>query len=218
MTLMKSVVVADGSVLLDTTERITAAMLPAIKAYRFNGQPVAGILRYVSLYQVNENYDISPDESQLIVDNFQYFGLVQHCLRAQTGKSTWTASPQLGALKGLTAKGHADLVLYPDDSMLAYDDEDVSGDIIGEINAWAANVGRPSLVYTGYAPGMTEQELYDALPDVHAYWGAAGAWDVAVRGVCMRQHQTVVIGGVGFDPNIASADKLGGRAVLATAA
>ena len=216
--MMKSIIVPDGSLLLDTTEKITAAMIPTIKAYRYNGKAVDGIIRYVSLYNVNTNYDISIDEAQLIVDNFEIFGLVQHCLAAPKGKATWTASAQLGSLKGLTAKRHADLVLYPDDSMLTYDNEDVSGPAADEINAWVANVGRPPLLYTGFCPGMTEQELYEALPDVHCYWGAAGAWNVAVRGVAMRQHQTVVIGGVGYDPNIAEADKLGGRIVFATAA
>lgn len=216
--MMKSIVVADGSVLLDTTAKITPAHVQAIKAYRYNGKPVDGIIRYVSIYQVNTVYDIDPGEAQLIVDNFQYFGLVQHCLSASHGNATWTASAQLGSLKGLTAKRHADLVLYPDDSMLTYDNEDVSGDASGEINAWVPNIQRPALVYTGFCPGMTEQQLYNDLPDVHCYWGAAGAWNVAVRGVAMRQHQTITIGGVEYDPNVANADNKGGRVVFATAA
>lgn len=65
---------------------------------------------------------------------------------------------------------------------------------------------------------MTEQQLYNDLPDVHCYWGAAGAWNVAVRGVAMRQHQTITIGGVEYDPNVANADNKGGRVVFATAA
>jgi hypothetical protein len=218
MAAMKSAVVFDGAILLDTDEKITPARVQQIKAYRYGGKPVDGIIRYVSLYNVNENYDIDPGEAQLIIDNFQYFGLVQHCLAAPKGQATWTASAQLGALKGATAKKHADLVGYPDDSMLAYDDEDVSGDIIGEINAWAASVARPSLLYTGFCPGATEQELYEQLANVHCYWGAAGAWNVAVRGIAMRQMESVFIDGIAYDPNVADADKLGGRVVFATAA
>jgi hypothetical protein len=217
MAAMKSAVVFDGAVLLDTTAKITPAHVQQIKAYRYNGKPIDGLIRYVSLYKVNESYDIDPNEAQLIIDNFQYFGLVQHCLRPQTGQATWTANAQLGALKGATAKKHADLVLYPDDSMLAYDDEDVSGDIAGEIDQWVENIKRPPLLYTGFCPGMTEQELYN-LPTVHCYWGAAGAWNVAVRGIAMRQHQTITIDGVEYDPDVASADNLGGRVVFATAA
>lgn len=217
MASMKSIVVADGVVLVDTIAKITSAHVQAIKAYRYNGKPVDGIIRYVSLYNVNVSYDIDPDEAQLIVDNFQYFGLVQHCLRPQTGQSTWVANAQLGALKGATAKKHADLVGYPDDSMLGYDDEDVSGPIASEIDAWVDSIGRPPLLYTGFCPGMTEQELYE-LPTVHCYWGAAGAWNVATRGIAMRQHQTITIDGVEYDPDVAEADKLGGRVVFATAA
>jgi len=215
---MKSSVVFDGALLLDTTAKITPARVQAIKAYRQNGKPVDGIIRYVSLYSVNENYDIDPNEAQLIIDNFQYFGLVQHCLRAQTGQATWLASAQLGALKGATAKKHADLVGYPDDSMLAYDDEDVSGPIAEEIDAWVDHIERPALLYTGFCPGLSEEQLYADLPNVHCYWGAAGAWNVAVRGIAMRQHQTITIDGVEYDPDVAGADKLGGRVVFATAA
>lgn len=218
MTAMKSVVIPDGTLILDTDEHITPAMIAKIKAYTWNGKSVAGLIRYVSLYNVNTNGDISPDEASLIVDNFEYFGLVQHCLEAPKGSSTWTASSQMGALKGLTAKKHADLVGYPSDSMLAYDNEDCSGDVAGEINAWVANSGRPPLLYTGYAPGLTEQQLYEELPNVHCYWGAWGIWNVAVRGIAMRQQRQVEIGGIYFDPNVANADHLGGRVVLATAA
>lgn len=216
--MMKSIIVPDGSLLLDTTARITPAMISAIKAYRWNGLSVAGIIRYVSLYSINTNYDISPDEANLIVGEFEIFGLVQHCLAAPRGQATWTASAQLGALKGLTAKKHADLVIYPNDSMLTYDNEDVSGPAADEINVWVGNIGRPPLLYTGFCPGMTEQQLFDDLPDVHCYWGAAGAWNVAERGVAMRQHQTITIGGVEYDPNVANADNKGGRIVFATAA
>jgi hypothetical protein len=217
--MMKSIVVPDGSVLLDTDGKITAAHIAAIKAYRYKGTPVAGIIRYVSLYQVSTGFDIDPAEAQLLLDNFEILGLVQHCLQAATGSTGWTASVALGGVKGAIAKKHADLVGYPTDSMVAYDDEDVAdGDIAGEIGAWVANLGRPPLLYTGFQPGLTPQQLWE-LPSVHCYWGAAGDWTVAECGVAMRQqYPSVNIGGVLFDVNVASADQKGRRVVFATSA
>jgi hypothetical protein len=216
---MKSIVVPDGSLVLDTNAKLTAAVLAAVAAYRdADGRSVFGIERYVSLYTINTREDIDPVEADMILDHVPALGLVQHCLAAPPGKTVWTASVAQGLKKGQTAKQHADLVLYPDDSQLSYDNEDCDGDVSGEINTWVDQIARPPLLYTGFAPGLTEQELYD-LPDVHCYWGAAGAWNVAVCGVAMRQHYpAIVIGDIEFDVNIATADKLGRRVVLATAA
>lgn len=223
--MMQSFVVPDGSILLDTSGKITPHMIPALKAWRvpsghLAGQPAIGVIRYVSLYQVNQVTDIDPVEAALILDNFDCFGLVQHCLAAPHGQRGWTASPQLGALKGVVAKKHADLLAYPDDSMVAYDDEDViGGDIAGEIDKWVDGLGgRPPLLYTGFSPGLTSHQLWE-LPTIHCYWGAPGPWDVDVCGVAMRQqYPSVTIGGMFFDVNVASADAKGRRVVFATAA
>lgn len=214
---MKSFIVPDGTLLLDTNSKIFPHVIPSLLAFRDSaGRKIGGIIRYVSLYQVNTRGDIDPIEAQLIIDNFECLGLVQHCLAPPPGKKVWTAVASLGVLKGQTAKKHADLVGYPSDSMLSYDNEDCEGDVAGEIDAWIAQIARPSLLYTGFCPGLTEQQLYERNAD--AYWGAAGAWDVATSGVAMRQHYPeITIGGVSFDWNLATADKLGRRIVLATA-
>jgi hypothetical protein len=123
-------------------------------------------------------------------------------------------------MKGQVAKRHADLVGYPSDSMLSYDNEDCDGDVRGEIDAWIEKIARPPLLYTGFCPGLTEEQLWE-LPTVHCYWGAAGTWGPTHCGVAMRQHYSnppLIIGGVEFDWNVASADALGRRVVLATAA
>jgi hypothetical protein len=215
---MRPIEVPDGSLVLDTNQKLTATVLADVAAYRDKeGRSVFGIERYVSLYTINTHGDIDPVEAGLILSHVPALGLVQHCLEPPKGKTVWTASVADGVKKGQTAKSHADLVAYPSDSQLSYDNEDCDGDVSGEINAWVNQIARPPLLYTGFAPGLTEQELYD-LPDVHCYWGAFGAWNVAVCGVAMRQgYPAITIGGVEFDVNIATADKLGRRVVLATA-
>jgi len=215
---MKSIEIPDGSLILDTNSPLSDAVLKAVAAYRDpEGRPVFGIARYVSLYKINLTTDISPAESRRILAHVPALGLVQHCLAAVPPSKTWTAVASLGTLKGQTAKRHADLVDYPSDSMLAYDNEDCTGDVKGEITAWVEQIARPPLLYTGYAPGLTPEELW-LLDSIHCYWGAAGNWGPTECGVAMRQHYPpITIGGVEFDWNIASADALGRRVVLATA-
>lgn len=215
---MKSIEVPDGSLILDTDSKLTPAVIKAVAAYRDpQGRSVFGVERYVSIYQVNTLRDIDPNEAACILDMLPALGLVQHCLAAPPGKKVWTAVADLGTVKGQIAKKHADLVEYPSDSMLSYDNEDCDGDVAGEIGNWVSEIGRPPLLYTGFAPGLTSEELWE-LPTVHCYWGAAGTWGPTHCGVAMRQHYPgIVIGGVEFDWNIAQADALGRRVVLATA-
>jgi hypothetical protein len=217
---VKSIVVPDDSLILDCNTKLTAATLAEVVKYVGpNGKKPFGIFRYTSLYKIDFTHDIDPLEAQRITGNGLALGLVQHVLAAPPGEKGWTATAQLGSVQGTTAAKHAGLVGYPEDSMLGLDDEDIeAGDAVGWANAWVeAAEPWPTLLYTGFSAGMTPEELYE-LPGIHAYWGAAGEWNVATRGVCCRQHYpSVEIGGVAFDWNIASADKLGGRLVLACA-
>jgi hypothetical protein len=217
---MKSVVVPDGSILLDTSQKLTASVIAAVKKMgTWNGMPIVGFIRYVSLYTINTNYDISTPESDLVLGSGYYLGLVQHCLEAPKGHTGWTASVQQGQLKGQTANNHANLIVYPSDSMLGYDDEDVeSGDIAGEITTWVEQISpRPPLAYVGFAAGLNSAQLW-ALPSVHGYWKDAGPREVDNCGFMLEQQAQISIGGMPFDPNIARADKLGRRVVFAQAA
>jgi hypothetical protein len=215
---MRSLVVPDGALLLDCDTKLSAAVLSEVAAYRSpQGRPVFGIERYVSIETIDLGRDIDPLEAQRILGAVPALGLIQHCLSAPAGQPTWTGSPARGAAAGAVAAQHADLVDYAADAMLGYDNEDCSGDAAGDIDAWCRAQSRPPLLYTGYAPGLTPQQLWER-PMVHCYWGAPGAWSVAQCGVAMRQHYPgIVIGGVTFDWSLASADLLGRRVVLATA-
>ena len=216
---MKPIEVPDNSLVLDTDVPLSDAVLEEVAAYRDSeGRSVFAIIRYVSLYKINPVWDISLAEAGRILAHVPALGLVQHCLAAQPPAKGWTAAPKNGALKGAIAKQHADLVGYPSDSHLSYDDEDVSsGDIAGEISQWCAAIARPPCLYVGFAPGLSPDELWE-LPEIHIYWGAAGNWGPSTCGVAMRQHYPEIhIGHVPFDWNLATADKRGRRLVLATA-
>lgn len=217
---MQPIVVPDGALVLDTDTKLTVADLEEVAMYVDpEGRRVFGIERYVSLGDPNFEADIDPVEAGNILTYVKALGLVQHCLAAPPGSRGWTASSALGAAQGAAAARHADLVGYVQAAMLAPDNEDIaSGDAVGWANAWAIASTWTTLLYTGFSPGMTPQQLYD-LPDYHCYWGAAGAWDVAVCGVAMRQQApSIKIGRVTYDVNIAQADRLGRRIVLATKA
>ena len=215
---MRSFEIPDGSILIDTDSKLSDAVLDAVLAYRDpEGRSVAGIFRYVSLYQIDFARDIDPLEAARITSRGLALGLIQHCLAAPPGKSGWTPSGQLGAAQGVTAARHANLVGYPTDAHLGFDDEDVEGgDIETHIAQWVEKVAPwPPLLYTGFAPGLSPEGLW-LLPTIHLYWGAAGNWGPAVCGVaCRQRYPSITIGGVSFDWNLASADAKGRRIRMA---
>lgn len=132
--------------------------------------------------------------------------LVQHCRGG-----SWVASAEQGAADGQHAAEYATAQDYPDDCHLTVDDEAVRNpgpDAIAHFKAWCAQWKTPML-YEGFSPGMTPTQVYD-LPDVNAYWGAYGPWNVANRGVRARQGLTLIHCGVGVDPDRIAPDNFGG--------
>lgn len=132
--------------------------------------------------------------------------MVQHCR-----SGAWVASAEQGDADGQHAADYAAAQGYPSDCHLAVDDESLKNpgpDAIAAMTAWAKHPGNP-LLYEGFAPGMTPDEEYE-LPDVRAYWGAYGPWNVSTRGVCCRQGLPIVLAGLQVDPDHAAPDNLGG--------
>lgn len=129
--------------------------------------------------------------------------LGQHCR-----SGSWTASTELGAADGSAAAEYADSIGYDASCHLAADDESVKNGAAPHFTSWCSKVQTPML-YTGFAPGMTPDELY-ALPDVSAYWGAYGPWNVSRRGVRVRQGLTVPHCGVQVDTDRIAPDNFGG--------
>lgn len=209
----------DGAIILDTDTKLTLARLRAIDEAL--AEPVWGIVRYVSVSKIDLGADIDPVEAEIIT-TFQgkhiitpALGLVQHAL-----EPGWTASPILGTAMGALAAEHASLVGYTGD--LFFDDEgagSVGPPVAAVLDAWGLAVVQVASagLYIGYDPGLDPDELW-ARPSFHVYWGAAGPWTVDNCGVAMRQELPKLVGGTMCDRNVAQADKMGRRVVLASAA
>lgn len=214
---MRPIIVPDGSLILDTDQKLTIAQIKAIAKTTYQGRKPFGIFRYLSLYQINTKADLDPEEASAITGEGLALGAVQHAL-----DPGWTASAQLGQTLGTVALRHAQLVGLPETMHISQDDEGAgnSGTPVRDCYiAWnavlAGGIFAP-LQYVGYKPGLTPEELYD-IPNVHGYWGAPGAV-VATRGFFLRQGLTITLPGLGqFDPNDAHADALGGRLIMAAA-
>ena len=132
--------------------------------------------------------------------------MVQHCR-----SGAWVASAEQGAADGKCAAEYAAAQGYPPDCHLAVDDESLKNpgqDAIAHMTAWARCWPTPML-YEGFAPGMSAEQEYE-LPDVSAFWGAYGPWNVAKRGVRCRQGLQFTLAGIGVDPDHAAPDALGG--------
>lgn len=186
----------------DTNTRQSPGQLEALKA-----QGYGGIARYVSLHMPSSSADITAAEVENIMQAGMGLWLVQHVLYPG-----WHASADLGTELGQAAQAHARQVGYLPGAHLALDLEGCASagqPVIDYVNAWADAVRSvyPVLLYVGYAAGLTPDELFHALPDVHAYWSDFGRRSVSVRGFCVRQHPQV--GAV--DPDTLQADQLGGR-------
>ena len=177
-----------------------------------NGKFLEFCWGYAPLPGNSSSWDITGPRMRAIADMTNGAGvkpkvlIVQHCR-----KGSWTASDEQGAADGQHAAEYAAAQDYTDDCHLAPDDESLKNpgpDAIAHFTAWCSKWTSPC-VYEGFAPGMTPDQEYD-LPDVTAYWGAYGPWNVSKRGVRCRQGITIVHAGVSLDPDHASPDNFGG--------
>lgn len=154
-------------------------------------------------------WDWSEERIRAACDAGFLVGVVQH-----PRGGLWTASAELGLNDGKTAAEFAARVGYPTDCHLAFDDEAVANpgpDAVAHVYNQAkgySEYGAPA-TYEGYEPGLSQLQQYED-PYVTRYWGAYGAWEVAVRSVCCRQGPTLKINGVAYDLDHFFADKKGG--------
>jgi hypothetical protein len=209
--------VPDGSLVVDTSARLSAAQAAALAAASWQGRPVVGVIRYVGLSSIPWPGDVSAAELDAILDAGLLLGLVQHCRRPDPGSATWhTTGAPMGSQDGAAAVSCARRAGYLAGCHLACDLEDCGSSaalVTEHVEAWADEVsaaGYLPLLYVGFCAGLDADQLY-ALPGFAAYWCDAGPRAVSVRGFCLRQHATVSLAGLGVDPDVASADALGGR-------
>ena len=151
-------------------------------------------------------WDMTAAQLTLACDMGWLVWLVQHCRGG-----SWVASAEQGAEDGEAAATYANSIGYPTGCHLAADDEAVRSpapSAFQHFTAWCSKWPTP-MIYEGFSPGMSPEQEYE-IPDVQAYWGAAGPWNVATRGVRARQGLTVVHCGVEVDPDWLAPDHLGG--------
>jgi hypothetical protein len=186
---------------------LTDEQLAALaKATLPNGQRIRFLWGYVPLPGNSSKWDMTAERLRAVCDAGFVALLVQHCR-----SGSWTASEATGISDGLHAAGYAAGIGYGADCHLAMDDESLRNpgpDVFKHVTGWCKQYGAPC-IYEGFDPGLTPDQEYE-IPDCQRYWGAYGPWNVSVRDVCCRQALGITINGVGYDPDHAFPDKLGG--------
>jgi Domain of unknown function (DUF1906) len=196
----------------DTDTKLTAKSAAALRAATYEGQAIEFAIRYVSIGQESDD-DITAEEVDIILGANLALLLVQH-----VRNPGWVPSTAQGKIDGTQAAKNAAAVGYAKGCHLIVDLEGVlpgtsAAVVVQYVNAWADAViatGYQAMVYVGYDTMLTPEQLYEDLPNVHAYWSDFGDREVAIRGFMMKQlTDTVDLEGVGIDPDKIMADNKG---------
>jgi hypothetical protein len=206
---------------VDTDAKLTAESAKALRAATYEGNPIEFIIRYVSI-GLEGGWDITAAELVSILAAGLALLLVQH-----VRDPNWVPSAERGTSDGTEAGKNATTVGYAKGCHLVVDLEGVlpgtsAATVIAYVNAWALAViaaGYLPMVYVGYNTMLSPDQLYEDLPNVHAYWSDYGARSVAVRGFMMKQlTNTTNLPGVpfGIDPDKIMPDNKGDLPVWMT--
>jgi Rv2525c-like, glycoside hydrolase-like domain len=212
---------APDCLVVDTSQPVGAELAQRLYTTTLLGLRIQGVGQYVGLH-TNGPWDITQERLAAILETGLAVWLIQHCFEGKSPANPgWTASAALGAELGVNARRNANLVGYAEGAHLVLDLEGCASSgapVVDFVNAWADQVKDvfSPLVYVGYDCGLSAEQLYEALPDVHAYGSDAGPREVATRGFVWKQHPetTLHLGTVGdlrVDPGTLRADALGGR-------
>ena len=205
---------AHASYGVDTDARLTAQSALQLRAANYQGNPLEFVARYLSI-GAEGGEDLTAEEVGWIMAANLALLVVQHVRNPD-----WVPSADQGTKDGAEAGKNAEAVGYTKGCHIVVDLEGVepgtSADVvIGYVNAWATAIlaaGYQPMLYVGYSTMLTSEQLYEALPDITAYWSDFAARQVAVRGFCMKQlTNTTTIPGVPFqvDPDKIMADDMG---------
>jgi len=207
---------APDCLVIDTSEAVTPELALRLAQTNLLGLSIQGVGQYVGLHDGNGPNDITPERLRGILDAGLGLFLIQHCFNPG-----WHASGELGEELGTNARRNAQLVGYGEGAVLVPDLEgcaSVGQPVIDFCNAWVDQVKAvfTPLLYVGFSCGLSAEQLYDALPDVHAYGSDVGPREVATRGFVWKQHPETTLhlgtaGDLRVDPGTLRADALGGR-------
>jgi|HubBroStandDraft_6_1064221.scaffolds.fasta_scaffold825114_1 hypothetical protein len=205
---------------IDCTTKITAARAKAIKAARIKldggEHPIAFLARYGPLPGNPRGEDLDVEEVKVLEDEGLPFFVIQHCRGG-----SWMASKDRGAGDGVfLAKFVTDLGVAQT-VCLGLDLESVRNPgqpVFDHATAWAVPIAGAMYSptdYIGFDSGLSADQHFE-LTAFHRYWGAAGSWNVAKRGLCCRQYPTMTLPGLDFpvDPDRAFADLMHGRLLV----
>ncbi len=206
---------APDCLVIDTSAAIGPELAQRLAETKLLGLRVQGAGQYVGLRENGAN-DITRERLAGILDAGLGCWLIQHCFNPG-----WEASASLGAELGANAKRNAVLAGYAEGASLVLDLEgcaSVGSAVIDFVNAWVDAVTDTfsPLLYVGFSAGLDAEQLYEALPGVHAYGSDIGPRVVAKRGFVWKQHPETTLhlgttGDLRVDPGKVTADALGGR-------
>jgi len=191
----------------DTTMSFAVAQQCFSLGYKF-------CVRYLSLGQESSG-DLSTQEAVDILNSGLALMPVQH-----VRKAGWPPSQSLGQQDGQNAAANAQDVGFPAGVNVWCDLEGVGSpardeDVIAYCEAWYETVAAAGYVpglYVGAGALLTGQQLY-GLSFQHYWRSGSDVPDIPARSYQLFQlFPSVSVGGVGVDLDVATNDKLGGKA------
>jgi hypothetical protein len=196
----------------------TAAKLHADAIHGVARAGYSCIIRYVPHVGSTGALDIDSQELGAILDGGLALMLVQH-VRAPG----WDPASFSGTADAARAVEFARNAGYSEGAHLFVDLEGISG--TGSATKkfaedWASRVragGYLAGAYVGYAVPLTAQELY-LLHGINTYWSDLGPRHVATRGFAMKQHATISLNGIPYDPDTIQRDARGETPIWMTSA
>lgn len=190
--------------IVDTNSKLSSELIELVKQEGY-----LAIARYVPLPHNAPDSDLDAKELAAILAAGLSVLIVQH-----VREPGWNPAQHCGETDARTAIEFAQAAGYAPGSHVFLDLEGISGtgpDTRTFAESWAATIsaaGYRAGCYVGYNVPLNAEELY-ALHTINSYWSDPGNRAVATRGFALKQHESIRIGGVPFDPDTVQVDMLG---------
>lgn len=156
--------------------------------------------------------NLTATEAQILLDSGLSLMCVQH-----VSKDNWQPSGGLGTEYGNYAGQYCRSIVTLPSGICVWLDlemtapESTAADVTAYCTNWFNEVTAAGYVpglYVGFAPGLSEEQLYSALPFTH-YFRGYNADGVATRGYQLIQHTQETLRGVAYDPSTTQNDNMG---------
>jgi hypothetical protein len=194
----------------------TAAKLHADAIRSVANAGYSCIIRYVPHVGSSGAFDIDAEELGAILGAGLAVMLVQH-----VRVPGWNPADVSGAADGDRAVAFAKTAGYAEGAHVFVDLEGISGTAAATksfAEDWARRVragGFSAGAYVGYSVPLSPEALY-LLHGINSYWSDLGPRHVATRGFALKQHATITLNGIKYDPNTIQIDGRGETPVWMT--